>query len=554
MKKPRLATAAQGLLALALSIPAVPASAMLTDPLTVFTVPAFSKPAYLASIVDPTFQSTVTRLGNNIGSSTTPVSGTWGSDARHVYSKQQPWNSDQTLITTENRSGGSPTPMILDGTTYAPRYAPCGNYGPWDYRWHPSPAHSHEQINVNSSGTELMWFDVTTCTKTRSWTLPIAVDYGIGSGEGNPSNDGRFVALGSATRMFVVDMDPQPPFAAYPNRRIGPTLDISSCGLSSGCAIDWVSISASGKYAVVNYDGDHPRVFDVDPNTLALSPHPEQTAAPRCSGSASAGYIYDLGHADFALNPFDGNADVLVGQEGCGNAGSTVGGKLIGYVVMVRLSDGAITPLTSPSNEAYPDHVSTRNIGWPGWAFVSHYDEPGKRFSDEIIAVKLDGSLACQRLAHSHTAFSGCYRCEAHPAPSPDGQRVIFASNWAQDCGGGCGSSSDIKDYVVSNPHLVDAGPAATPPSDSRLALDRVSPNPAVASFRVSFTLAGAGVASLDLFDIVGRRVTHRDLGALGPGPHEAMLRPDAGLPPGIYSMRLVEAGRDVVARVVLMR
>jgi len=31
-------------------------------------------------------------------------------------------------------------------------------------------------------------------------------------------------------------------------------------------------------------------------------------------------------------------------------------------------------------------------------------------------------------------------------------------------------------------------------------------------------------------------------------------LRPDAGLPPGIYSMRLVEAGRDVVARVVLMR
>ena len=103
MKKPRLATAAQGLLALALSIPAVPASAMLTDPLTVFTVPAFSKPAYLASIVDPTFQSTVTRLGNNIGSSTTPLSGTWGSDARHVYSKQQPWNSDQTLITTENR-------------------------------------------------------------------------------------------------------------------------------------------------------------------------------------------------------------------------------------------------------------------------------------------------------------------------------------------------------------------------------------------------------------------------------------------------------------------
>jgi hypothetical protein len=34
--------------------------------------------------------------------------------------------------------------------------------------------------------------------------------------------------------------------------------------------------------------------------------------------------------------------------------------------------------------------------------------------------------------------------------PSRDGQRVLFASNWAQDCGSGCGSSSDIKAYVAS--------------------------------------------------------------------------------------------------------
>ena len=301
MKKPRLATAAQGLLALALSIPAVPASAMLTDPLTVFTVPAFSKPAYLASIVDPTFQSTVTRLGNNIGSSTTPLSGTWGSDARHVYSKQQPWNSDQTLITTENRSGGSPTPMILDGTTYAPRYAPCGNYGPWDYRWHPSPAHSHEQINVNSSGTELMWFDVTTCTKTRSWILPIAVDYGIGSGEGNPSNDGRFVALGNNSAMFVVDMDPQPPYAPYPNRRIGPVYTFPPCSLTASAPNTWtignLGASPSGRFVDVKFAAaggndttyDAHRIYEVDPATLALKPHNMASSSTEndTSGAAS---------------------------------------------------------------------------------------------------------------------------------------------------------------------------------------------------------------------------------------------------------------------------
>jgi len=525
---------------------------MTTDPNPAYTIPAVSKPAYNVPFTDPTFQSQVTRIGNNSGASTTPLSGSWGSEARHVYSKQEPWNSDQTLITIENRNGGSPNPMILDGTTYLPRYADCGSYDQWDYRWHPSLAHPHEQINVNSSGSELMWFDVTTCTKTRTWTLPIAVDYGIGSGEGNPSNDGRFVALGSATSIFVVDMDPQPPYAPYPNKRIGPTLGVSSCGLSSGCAIDWVSISASGKYAVVNYDGDHPRVFDVNPATLALSPHPEPSSAPRCTGTGPGGYLYDLGHADLAMNPYDNNADVLIGQEECGNHGSTIGGKAIGYVVMARLSDGAITPLTSPNNEAYPDHISARNIRLPGWAFLSHYKQSGMRFSDEIMAVKLDGSLECMRLAHSHTAMSGCYRCEAHPSPSPDGQRLIFASNWAQDCGSGCGSSAEIKDYVISNPGALDAGPA--PAGELKLALGRIFPNPAVATFALSFTLTGDGPASLDLIDVAGRRVAHRDLGVLGSGRHQATLERDAALPPGIYSVRLAEAGRSVAQQVVLMR
>src|SRR5215472_2630779 len=462
-----------------------PTPAMTTDPNATYTIPATPRPAYLSPTTDPTFRCLVTRIGNNTGSATTPLKGSWGSDARHTYSKQQPWSSDQTLITIENR-GGSPDPMILDGATYQPRIGACDGYDAWDYRWHPSLSHPHEQINVNEAGTELMWFDVTTCMKTRTWTLPITVDYGIGSGEGNPTLDGRYVALASATQMFVVDMDPQPPFAPYPSRRIGPAVDVSQCGLPGGCTIDWVSISASGRYAVVNYDGDHPRVYDVNPSTLALTPHPEANGSPRCSGTAAAGYLYDLGHADLALNPFDGNSDVLVGQEECGNQGTVIGGKLIGYVVMARLSDGAITPLTSPDNEAFPDHISTRNIRLPGWAFVSHYREPGKRFSDEIMAVKLDGSLACMRLAHSHTAFDTCYRCEAQPAPSPDGQRVIFASNWAQDCGTGCGSSTEIKDYVISNPLPADAGPAGPPASDEGLALDRIHPDPAVTDFEVS--------------------------------------------------------------------
>src|SRR5438128_2156282 len=369
-------------------------SALVTDPAVALTEPETPRPAYEQPVSPAVFHVPIVRIANDPGLPTLPVHGTWGSDARHVYSKQQPWNADETLISIENRgAGASPAVLILDSATYQPKYAPCDNYDLWDYRWHPSRAHAHEQINVDPSGTELMWFDVVSCTKTRSWSLPIAADYGIGSGEGNPSNDGRFVMINGKRRIYVVDMDPKPPFAPYPNQRIGPALDISSCGVSS-CTLDWASVSASGKYGVVSYSGDNERVFDIDPVTLALTPHAMPTSSYRCHGTAAAGFTYSLGHADFALDPLDDHEDALVGQDECHLTGQTIAGTVISHVMMVRLRDGKITGLTDPSNEAYAHHISTRSINRPGWAYVDYFQEDGKRFSDEVIAVKLDGSKA----------------------------------------------------------------------------------------------------------------------------------------------------------------
>src|SRR5947199_35519 len=304
----------------------------------------------------------------------------------------------------------------------------------------PRPAYEH--VNVDPGGTDLMWFDLVSCTKTRSCSLPLAADYGISSGEGNPSNDGRFVLIAGTRQIYVVDMDPQAPFAPYPHQRIGPALDVSSGG-----SMDWAGMSASGKYAIVSYNGDYPRVFDVNTSTLALTPHPMSTSY-QCHGSASDGYIYALGHADVAVNPFDNNEDVLVGRDQCFPSSGQVNGVVVSNVMMARLRDGQITALTDPNNEAFASHVSTRNINRPGWAYVDYEVENGKRFSAEVIAVKLDGSKAVQRFAQEHSAFSGCYRREPHASPSPDGRRLIFASNWADHCTT-CGSSSDIKDYVI---------------------------------------------------------------------------------------------------------
>ena len=368
--------------AVAVSVAAAPASstpdgfapALETDPARVMTEPEMPKPAYLARVNPAPFGVPIMRITNDPGLPTIPVPGTWGTDARHVYSKQQPWNSDNTLLVIENHGGGSPTEMILDGATYLPKYAPCDNYNHYDFRWHPSRSHPHEQINVDRTGTELMWFDVVACTKTRSWALPITVDEGIGSGEGNPSNDGRFVALGNNAAMFVVDMDPQPPYPPYPSVRIGPVYTYPPESLTTAAPGSWtidnLSVSPSGRYVVVKFGSaddcgsyDMERVFEVDPGTLALKPHNMATGSLRCCSFQSRpnGWIFPLKHPDLALDPFDHDEDVMVGGRAC--PGST-----IGHVVMVRLRNGAVTPLTDPDHEAPVAHVSTRNLDRPAKA------------------------------------------------------------------------------------------------------------------------------------------------------------------------------------------
>jgi hypothetical protein len=432
------------------------ASAQTTDSSQVFPIPKISKPGYLNPITDPTFGTEVTRIAGNAGTPIDAVDGRWGREARHHYSKDQPWSSDESLIALVN--GGTPSDVYLDGDSYEPVDVGCSGFEDTGYgRWNPSADHPDERILPHPGGDLIEWFDVVSCTQTRTFDLPFSFASGAKGpsggpfSEGNPTPDGRFAAFAkNRNHVFVIDMDPQPPDAPYPAFRVGPRFDISNCGLRR-CKLDWVSISPSGTHVVVSYDGNADRVLDVDPDTLALTPHelPDSADYPGCSGSPKKGFVYELGHADLAANPLDGDSDVLIGQEHCDNHGRTIRGTKFGYVVMARLDDGAVTSLTTPKNEAYPHHISTRNLDRPGWAYVSYYRCKGCRFSDEILAVKMDGSGEVERLAHSHTAHEACYPCEAHAVPSPDGQRVIWSSTWSKDCDDGCGSLSNRQAYVV---------------------------------------------------------------------------------------------------------
>ena len=407
-----------------------------------------SKPPYLRSVSDDDFGTRLTRITGDPGRPLGRLDGRWGKDARHVYSKQQPWSADQKLFFVENREGGRPAALLLDGTTFEPVAGLCDGDALYESRWHPSREHARERIGVDREGEHLVWMDVLSCRVTRSWDLPLDVD-GIGSGEGNPSKDGRFVALGHDARVFVVDMDPQPPFAPYPARRIGPVYHLPDPEFESAMRVTNLSVSPSGRYVDVKYSGkthetqDLHRILEVDPQTLELRPHPMAQASLRCDPvtGRTDGWIFPVKHADMTIDPADGQ-DVLVGGRSCPSSS-------IGHVVKIRLKDGRVTPLTDGRDEASVSHVSARNLERPGWVYVTYFYEDGKRGSDEIVAVPLNGSGDIEKWAHTMTAAEGCYRCEAHAVPSPDGRRVAFASNWKGPGGEGDGSDG-IEDYVVT--------------------------------------------------------------------------------------------------------
>jgi len=69
----------------------------------------------------------------------------------------------------------------------------------------------------------------------------------------------------------------------------------------------------------------------------------------------------------------------------------------------------------------------------------------------------------------------------------------------------------------------------------------------------VHFTLASSAAASLELFDVMGRRIVAREGRSLGTGRQALDLVQGRHLAPGLYLVRLRQGGDLRVARVVVL-
>ena len=78
-------------------------------------------------------------------------------------------------------------------------------------------------------------------------------------------------------------------------------------------------------------------------------------------------------------------------------------------------------------------------------------------------------------------------------------------------------------------------------------------PNPFSSVTRVPFTLVRAAYVQMDVYDVLGRRVTELASGPMEAGTHDALFN-GVGLAGGVYIVRLSVDGVTVAARVTLQR
>ncbi len=363
-------------------------------------IPAIRKPAYLESYVDPVFGTKVTRITGNPDAGVPNVNGIWAKIARHRYSKSAAWNCDQSLLYLAIHQG-RPNRLFLGGENYAVRFARHNGPGR-DMGWHPQRPDIMVYVRDNAIG----YWDVRKDTTEVIATFPGYCEFRIGPGEGNLSLDGRLIVVvgkkGKDRIAFAYDMKKK---HKYP--------DI----ILNDVRVDWVSVSASGRYIVlcgrINSErGDQTQVYDLEGSKV--------TELWEKYGRPS--------HYDLTV---DENGDDIA-------VGVSKSKPDVGRVIKRRLRDGKVTVLTSGG---YAGHTSTRNVRRPGWAYVT-YQGRGSAWPpywDEVVAVKLDGSMTAERIAHLHTKRID-YLTEAHAVPSPDGKRVLWASNWESSSGRSIGT------------------------------------------------------------------------------------------------------------------
>jgi hypothetical protein len=181
-----------------------------------------------------------------------------------------------------------------------------------------------------------------------------------------------------------------------------------------------------------------------------------------------------------------------------------------------------------------------------GGAIATWYDHRNAATGYDIYAQRITsaGAIAPGWPANG-VALCTALGDQSDPVPVTDGAGGMIAY-WNDYRG----LDVDIYAQHADANGLVGAVTAVPPPILPALRLEPPRPDPASRELVVSFSVPTAERTEIAMFDVSGRRVLLRDLGALEPGRHSVPLGEVASLPAGLYLVQLTHGSRSLTERV----
>jgi hypothetical protein len=373
-------------------------------PLTTRARPSYNAANPLdAAFMDDAFGQTVVRVSGEPGDTIllngkTKSTQVWPFRTCHHYQRTEAaWNCDASLLLLDgcsNRYG-----IMLDGNTFkvvmlSPKVG--SGYRLW--------SRTDPDVMYALGGNTVLEYHVSTNQSKTLWTIDgyskiydnverqFADDGQTMAVHATRSSDGKLVsfALNVVTGKKSTDI-------------VIPATNDSGNTYNNG-----EMISASGKYIIIGYGygGVDQDIYEV--------------ATGKIAAKYRGGVV--IKHFDTAF--LDGR-DYTVGEYDKGGSP---------YLYSKRdVLTGEVTDLAP--RLGYPNHTSTRMYKDGRWAIVSYDDgRSTSMFRLEVVAIRIDGGQGDQirRLAQD-MGRRYTYSDETHANPSPDGKKVVFASNW---CGG----------------------------------------------------------------------------------------------------------------------
>jgi len=353
-----------------------------------------------------------------------------------------------------------------------------------------------------------------------------------GHGDGSFGPATTYPAGGSPGRIAVTDLDGDGAPDLVVCDRTGAAVEVLQGILQSGTpsgtfvpAVAYAAGTAPSALAIVDWDrngtADVVVANDTAPGHVnVLLGYGDGRLASRWEVASGGDGVADLVARDFDEN---GALDVMAVHRTSGTVARLVG-------TCAGSLSNAVTLLSPNGGEAFFGQQD-RVVSWTQGPGVLSVDLEWSR----------DGGSHWKTIARDISGTSWHWTVP----------NLAVATNRLRVVVHGMPQSSDASDadFSISPDVTLDAGGLA--PS---LALLGASPNPARRTLRVTFALPAARAGSLELVDLLGRRVARRDLGSLGAGTHSMELLDGRALPPGLYLLRLDSGGERRTAKVAIVR